>query len=405
MNLADGPAQYILPPEELAAIPNNCRPRALGPVPRLGLGSRATVLSWPAVFGFLSQTGLFANAIQNSVARELMPLAMLDDPGMRPTTLQPGLGPVSVGHTGSTIEGLLHWGMRSAAQTGYAGPGYGADADHLPVYRPESAIWDRTVRLIRYAREYTHFTLDIGAIMAWEQGPLTRLAPAPPAIAAAVEQIRKIRDDAAFDLEISLDESPESIAPDAASTRPEEMIWLLEQLAGLGVAPAYLAPHLGFTKGSDVADLQRLAEVAEGLHRAASEYNALLSIHSGDDLSSATRRVLGEASGGRLLFKVAPALQKLFVHAVLTCDPALADRLTTWTVQYAAERGTPLPPADAVYKFAFAAFGDRDAVGQFEMRERLYNAGDTVKTAFADALTSYLAALADDLFGNVMNGA
>jgi hypothetical protein len=96
---------------ELFAVPDICRPKALGAVPRLGLGSRTTVLAWTTIFRFLSESGLFANAVQNSFARELMPLSLLESGLPRPSTYLPGLGQVEVGHTGSTIEGLVHWGM------------------------------------------------------------------------------------------------------------------------------------------------------------------------------------------------------------------------------------------------------------------------------------------------------
>jgi len=398
MNSSSGPAQRILPHDELSAIPARCRPRALGAVARLGLGSRTTVLGWPAIFRFLSESGLFANAIQNSVARELMPLEMLGDPSARPTTLQPGLGQVPVGHTGSTIEGLPQWGMRSAAEAGYAGPGFGADADHLPVFAPEGDRWERTVRLIGFSREYTHFTLDIGAIMAWERGPVARLAQAPRAIAAAVREIEEARAGQAFDLEISLDESPESISPEDASTRPEEIARLLDDLIGEGISPDYVAPHFGFTKGSDVTDRARLADVAGTLCRAAGERGALLSIHSGDNLSSATRRVLGQATGGKLLFKVAPALQNLFFDAVFAHDQAPAAQLIAWVLNYAEQHGTPgKSPAETVHKYAFAAFGVRNDAGAFEMRELLYGAGEVVKEAYRHELTRYLRELADDL--------
>ena len=392
-----GPAQGTISAEELSAIPEACRPRALGPVPRLGLGSRTTVLGWPAVFGFLSGTGVFANAIQNSVARELMPLDMLND-DVRPSTFLPGSGPVPMGHTGSTIEGLLQWGMLSAAKAGYHGPGFGADADHLPIYEPGSDQWGHTLRLARCSREYSHFTLDIGAIIDWNQKPVSRLANVQRAIADAVQSIREVREGRPFDLEISLDESPEGISPDAAATTPEEMSWLLEKLAAGGIAVGYVAPHLGFTKGSDVADHERLTISVERLGRVAGEHSALLSIHSGDYLSSATRKVLGNACSGKLLFKVSPALQDIYVNAVLFRDPALASRWKAWTLEYADRHGCRCESqAEAFHKYAFAAFGVRNDAGSFEMRELLYGAADSVKEAFNRDLARYLQLLYDDL--------
>lgn len=397
MKQPTGPAQAILSPEELSRIPEACRVKALGAVPRLGLGSRITTLSWPTVFRFLSQKRLYANAIQNSVARELMPLEMLHDPTAKPTTLQPGLGQVPVGHTGSTIEGLLEWGMLSAADSGYDGPGFGSDADHLPVFAPGSSEWAKTASLIRCSRGYSHFTLDVGALTEWGRGPVARLANVPAAIAAATEAILEVRSEP-FDVEISLDESPAEISPADAATTPEEVDWLLDSLATIAIRAHYIAPHFGFTKGSDVADLSKLETIATALHNLACEHGALLSIHSGDNLSSATRQTLGRACKGRLLFKVAPAIQDLFIETVLRHEPEIAERWRSWTIDYVRGIGAQFASDEVTFhKYAFAAFGVRNNDGDFEMRELLYGVGTAVREAFESDLQDYLQVLATDL--------
>jgi len=392
--------QTVLPAAELSKVPEGCRPRALGAVPRLGLGSRTTILGWPVIFRFLSCNGLYANAIQNSVARELMPLAALSASSARESAYLPGLGAVEIGHTGSTIEGLLHWGMRSAARAGYDGPGFGADADHLPTRQPGSEQWQSTLRLIHCSRGYSHFTLDVGALIDWKKKPIARIEGVPPAVKQAVGEISDARAGKLFDLEISLDESPEGVPPEAAATAAEEIAWLLGALAGEGVSPQYVAPHLGFTKGSDVEDLQRLGSSVGKLFRTAGERGVLLSVHSGDYLGSATRRVLGEACGGRLLFKVSPALQDLFADAVLSGDPQLAKRWSQWTLGYAKDHGVLFQPADELRifrKFSFAAFGARGEAGDFPMRKMLYGASASVTTEFEQKLKQYLQRLAEDL--------
>ena len=393
-----GPAQAPVSEERLSAIPDICRPKALGPVPRLGLGSRTTVLGWPVIFRFLTEAGVYANAIQNSVARELMPLEMLGDASTRPTTFLPGLGPVPVGHTGSTIEGLPEWGSLAAAEAGYSGPGFGADADHLPVHDPDSDNWAHTLKLIRCSRGYTHFTLDVGTLVDWTLGPTARLARVPDAIALAIESIRQIREGVAFDLEISLDESPEAVSPSAAATTAREVDWLLRELSARGIGVDYVAPHLGFTKGCDATDYTRLADNAGELCATAGKHLALISIHSGDYLSSTTRQVLGKACGGKLLFKVSPALQDILLEAVLSEENAVSRQLRSWTLDYAARCGyTGSSQADAVHKYAFAAFGVRDDAGDFTMRELLYDATASAKQAFTDNLARYLRDLRDDL--------
>jgi len=393
-----GPAQAAIPEPRLSVVPEDCRPRALGAVPRLGLGSRTTTLGWPTIYRFLSSEGIYANAIQNSVARELMPLDMLDDHTARPTTFLPGLGPVPVGHTGSTIEGLLDWGTLSAAEAGYTGPGFGADADHLPVYDPNSESWAQTLRLIHHSRGYTHFTLDVGAVVDWGRGPIDRLARVPRAIAAAAQSIAAARDGRPFDVEISLDESPETVSPDSAASTPAETNWLLEELAAADVTVHYVAPHLGFTKGCDAADRGALAIRSRELCRAAEDHSALLSIHSGDHLSRTTRRVLGEACGGKLLFKVSPALQDILVGALLEQGDDAAERLRCWTLDYAAQCGCAAGSEEEIlHKHAFAAFGARSQSGAFEMRELLYSAAEAVRDKFEKNLAQYLRGLRDDL--------
>jgi len=217
----ESPAQSTFSAEELSTVPDVCRPRALGAVPRLGLGSRTTVLGWPTIFMFLSEKGIFANAIQNSVARELMPLGVLESGLPRESAYLPGLGLVEVGHTGSTIEGLVHWGMMAARDCGYQGPGFGADADHLPVYHPASDGWNKTRQLIECSRDYSYFTLDVGPVVLWEGKPLERMGPVPDCVAAAVDVIRTVKAGAPFDLEVSLDESPKRVGPEHAATRPD----------------------------------------------------------------------------------------------------------------------------------------------------------------------------------------
>lgn len=398
MSMSHGPGQTIVPNEKMSALPDICRPRALGPVPRLGLGSRTTVLGWPAIFAFLSKNGIYANAIQNSVARELMPIEMLKNPDKRADTYLPGLGPVQVGHTGSTIEGLVQWGALSAAETGYDGPGFGADADHLPVYRPDSKQWKNTVALIRCSRGYTHFTLDIGSIVDWKKEPMSRLEDVPHAITAAVNEIEKVRGMEPFDLEISLDESPNDIAPDVAATTADEMEWLLDALTTDGITVDYAAPHFGFTKGSDAADHEHLAKNTEKLFHVAGDRGALLSIHSGDYLSPATRRVFGRVCQGELLYKVSPALQDIFINVVLRNDPSLTDELTVWVTKHASERGYECKsPEEALHKCAFAAFGVQNNAACFEMRDMLYGVADEVKEAYQRELTAYLDTLSEDL--------
>jgi hypothetical protein len=109
-----------------------------------------------------------------------------------------------------------------------------------------------------------------------------------------------------------------------------------------------------------------------------------LSIHSGDHLSRDTRKTLGKACAGKLLFKVSPAIQYLFTDAVIVFDPGLAGQ---WIACVAKSAGA----GEADFrKYAFAAFGKRDEHGAFSMRERLYAANEAAQSAFKDSLRNYM---------------
>jgi hypothetical protein len=79
-------------------------PRALGSVPRLGIGDRHTTAIWPAAYRAMERGGFAANAIQNS----LRELNLLDD-------LKRGLPP---GRTTSSASGASRKGTRAAPSRG-----------------------------------------------------------------------------------------------------------------------------------------------------------------------------------------------------------------------------------------------------------------------------------------------
>ncbi len=301
---------------------------------------------------------------------------------------------VHVGHTGSTIEGLVHWGMMAARECGYQGPGYGADADHLPVHHPTTDDWRKTRQFIECSRDYSHFTLDVGPVVRWEENPLARLRAVPECVTAAVDVIRAVKRESGFDLEISLDESSEGVGPEDAATRPEEIEWVLAKLAERGIQVSYVAPHLGFHKGGDAVGTEgreRLHALASELGRISRDAGALLSIHSGDYLSRDTRRTLGEACAGQLLFKVSPSIQDLFADAVVAHDPKLAGQWTEFVAELAG-------PGKADFReYAFEAFGKRDEHEAFGMRKLLYAANEAAQGAFRDNLRNYLGELQTDL--------
>ena len=84
--------------------------RALGPIPRLGIGVRHTTAVWPGIFKGLYRADVSANAIQNSV-RELHLLKTLYDGTPSRKNHLFSFGAMDEGHTGSTFEGLWTEGV------------------------------------------------------------------------------------------------------------------------------------------------------------------------------------------------------------------------------------------------------------------------------------------------------
>ena len=415
-------------------------PRALGAVPRLGIGTRMTTSVWPGIWQALSAGYFAANAIQNSV-RELN---LLDDLlAARPAekNIAFNFGEIESGYTGSTYEGLWVAGVLSALQSGalqtgglQSGlpPAYGADADHLQVKRgPEGLA--RARRLVTAARYYSFFTLDVSdvldyrayrgsvnAVITDEGSPLAALErkyqPALDAVEALYETLRQLKGDAPFDLELSIDEHPADVNTFDCLTSPEELSYVLLELQRRGVPLTHVAPNLGVQKGVDYrgpdglpgleARTRRLAQLAQ-------ERGVMLDVHSGDDLSAGTRRALQRATGGQLHFKISPQLQLLYAEVLADYHPELfrcwwehareyARREAAAGSAFAAEclrQAAEASAHDAVFhNFSFAFVGQRDAAGQFLRRAEFYTLSPAFYAAYQERLARYLQGLASELF-------
>jgi len=140
--------------------------------------------------------------------------------------------------------------------------------------------------------------------------------------------------------------------------------------------------------------------------------------HSGDDLSKATRRVFGRASGGRINFKISPQLQILFAETLHDVQPEL---FKYWWddvycfVKNESECGSafakeclaqlevdskPHPSRKLFHYYCFVSVGRRNDAGQFVNRERLY--GDLTEafcSEYTDRLSTWIGEVAEDIFG------
>ena len=380
-------------------------PRALGAVPRLGIGTRMTTTMWPAIWQAVSEHGFAANAIQNSV-RELY---LLDDLlAGRPPERNYGFsfGVIESGYAGSTFEGLWTAGALAALKDD-SYPSFGADADHIQVKRGASGR-DHAKRLLTASRYYTFFTLDMSDVLDYQalssspseaadlladripdatqqralvsyhrqkrrlggddhrpdEATIGRLVGKYWRALNALEELHAhiihLRRDAPFDLELSIDEFPSGLAPFDCLTSDVELAFVLLEAQRRQMHLSHIAPNLGVQKGSDYAcpdGLRGLGERTGRLSRIAADLGVMLDVHSGDDLGATTRSALRDATHGRLHFKISPCLQLLFAEVLAEHHEELFQRWWNDALAYAereAASGSSLA-AECLRRYAASA--------------------------------------------------
>ncbi len=417
-------------------------PRALGAVPRLGIGTRMSTSVWPGVWRAMDERQFAANAIQNSV-RELNLLEdVLAGRPARANYLY-GFGTLPEGHTGSTFEGLWVSGVIEALKS-ETQPVYGADADHITIRREPGGL-ERAQRVIDAARDYTFFTLDVSDIVDYAAPVPPCSTPAPgggrigepsrgrlgymdrkyetalDVVAELAAYIKGLKSGAPFDLELSIDECPPQMETSTCLTGEAELRFLIEELRRRGVPITHIAPNVGIVKGQDYTGAEDLAGFEQriaGLQRIAKEQGVMLDFHSGDDLRSAVRQAIGRATGGWNHFKVSPSLQVIFGEVLHDTDP---DRFRFWwedTLAYARREASagsafaarclgeyesgadpaPAPHHAVFHHYNFASVGRRDAQGQFVHRDKFYNLPAEFYREYHDRIGRFLGEVAGDVF-------
>jgi hypothetical protein len=393
-------------------------PRAFGAVPRVGVGDRQTVTVWPGVIEALGIIGGPAETIQNSAYRELAPMDMILSPPSSEVTYLPGHGSLSIGHTGSSIQGFWLSGVISHIENGVTEP-YGADLDHIPVKTGDAAGIAKAKYLIDCGRHFTFFTLDTSALFDFSKTDLSARYDA--AIDAGVElydYLVQIKQGEPFDYEFSLDEGP-------GITTPEELRYVLDRLTKKGVKVAFIAPNVGFEKRLDY----RLPDGMPGLEARvkemaviAADYGALLDFHSGSDKSSLTYQTISKAAGGKIKLKVSGKLQLILSEVLADLDPeffnewwdytfisakAEADAGSSVAVEYvkmvedrrqAQGAGFTRLPQDRFFTdFSFGMVGAKDEKGNFLHRDRFYSLKPEVQAEYTRRVRDYVVKLAEDL--------
>lgn len=448
-------------PADAAVVDRYCRvlrphnrPRAMGATPRLGLGCRMTTSVWPGMFDAMWRGNFAANTIQNSV-RELNFLGDLLAARPAPTNYACGFGTIETGYTGSTWEGLWVSGVLAALQNA-APVRYGADADHLQVKRGASGL-ARAKRLVKAARYYTFYTLDMADIldyggrerrlrraaeqrmvMAYHREPLRvggrryvldertvgrligKYWDALEALTDLSEYISRLKDGEVFDLEFTIDEHPPEVAAFDCLTTAGELSFVLREIRRRGLPVTHVAPNFGQEKGHDY----RCPDGLTGLERRvraqmaiADTFGMMLDVHSADDLSMPVRQVIRRATGGRIHYKISPSLQILFAQTLADHEPRLFREWWEDALAYArreAEAGSafaaaclrsdasaakkPSPLHQVFHHFSFAFVGRRDKTGRFVNRHRFYELPAAFQQDYTRRVAQRLYGLAGDLF-------
>jgi len=398
-------------------------PRAMGAVPRLGIGTRMSASVWPGIWRAMDEGKFAANAIQNSV-RELN---LLDDVLARRSARSNylyGFGTLAEGHTGSTFEGLWLAGVIEALKADTQ-PAYGADADHITVRREPGGL-ERAKRVIDAARDYTFFTLDVSDIVGYASAGEDQLAgkygAALDVVAELSTYIESLKADTPFDLELSIDECPAQMDAAACLTTETELLFLIEELRRRSVPITHVAPNVGVVKGQDYmgdGGLAGFEHRIRGLQDIATGHGILLDFHSGDDLRSAARQAIGRATRGLNHFKVSPLLQVIFGEVLHEVSP---ERFQFWwedTLSYArheasagsdfaaqclreyeaSEDPAPSPHHSVFHHYNFASVGRRDGNGQFVHRAKFYDLPAEFCREYDNRIHRFLCDVAADVFG------
>ena len=441
-------------------------PRALGYTPRLGIGTRMSTAMWPAIYDTMQNLVQPSNTIQNSL-RELRLLSDVFN-GEKPKLIHLySFGYIEEGHTGSTFEGLWLEGVLYALKRKDVAP-YGADADHIRVDDCYEGI-KRTKKILDAARYYTFYTIDVSNIIKYEymisnfkgrseealkkinlskeeieklyryhektslynrdkimidKDILNRFLgkywEALNALEELDEYITKIKKGEEYDLELSIDEFPGNYEIKEILTRPEEVLLLIREFQRRNIHVTHLAPNFGVEKGVDYRMAEGLEELGKRIqlfYRICQKEGVMLDCHSGDDLSSETRKTFSQATEGNLHFKISPSLQEIFAETLFNESPASFGRWWQKTLEYAKEqssKGSSFAQEciDKYYKdeksisdknmffhyYYYAPIGKYDKYGRLELRDMFYSVPQYFYNKYNNLLKKRLTLLCNDLF-------
>jgi hypothetical protein len=230
-----------------------------------------------------------------------------------------------------------------------------------------------------------------------------------------------LKEGVAFDLELTIDEHPPEVAAFDCLSTDEEILFLAREFHRRRLPITHLAPNFGQEKGHDYRapdGLERLERRVCAQYEIASEFGLMLDVHSGDDLTQATRQVFGRATGGHLHFKVSPMLQLIYARLLRELHPALFERWWQDAMAYArreAAKGSPVaqqcltalsakpnsqpsPDDPMFHSYSFPFVGRRDQYGQFLHRQEFYGLSPQFCAAYQNEISAWLCQIAEDVF-------
>lgn len=441
-------------------------PIALGFTPRLGIGTRMSTSVWDAAFSAMQKSNHPTNVIQNSL-RELRLFSDIQK-GRSPKPIHLySFGEIREGHTGSTFEGLWLQGVLHALKQQQAVP-YGADADHIKIDDLQAGM-ERTKAVIDSARYYSFYTIDISNMINYSflmpdtviddsvltypdsigeelihtletlhlsevsfKGKTFSIDPvllkrlcgkywdALEAFEEADRYIQNLKRDEKYDLELSIDESPSGLSIQDILTTPEEALFLLREFERRAIPVTHLAPNFGVEKGVDYrmpGGYSVLAELVEILYFMCRKWGIMLDIHSGDDLSAATRKVFCQATEGNLHFKISPALQEMFAETLWELFPELFGEWWVETMQEVRKQAKDgagrarellqyfftteqrVDPANSFFhNYMFVPLGEHGSNKNLILRELLYSLPPEFYVAYTEKMQNLFIQLYHELF-------
>ncbi|MDC7225141.1 MAG: tagaturonate epimerase family protein [Spirochaetales bacterium] len=442
---------YSTTGELLKELEDDVHSIALGYSSRLGIGSRMTTFSWKPAIDLIKKYNISTNLIQNSVREVRVYDEMKQGKDARDVYLY-SFGTIKEGHAGSTFEGLWLSGTVEAllSETNLA---YGSDADHIKLDDLGESL-SRAKSIIRSCRNYSFFTIDTSGLVKFNveqtaqndilnvyeyhkeiirrnhikaeadrdfiETMLCKYEDSLKAMKELDEYLHELKGVGNYDLEWSIDEIPAGHDVETNITTTGELLFLLTEVKRREIKLTHIAPNFGVEKGTDYRmkyGREYLFDLLRSFKIISDEFGIMLDVHSGDNLSSETKRIINKATNGEIHYKISPITQEIFAETLYNTN--YEDFLFWWKEAYnyakkKAEEGSdfaakclkvyersggkPSPDESVFHYFHYPPIGEISADGNLTLREYLYSLDKEIYQAYDRRFNEYLVSITDELF-------